>query len=113
MLAIKQYACTCQPVFWPASASVLMNSWRSPLREDLFAPVTLAHDVIHGSRVAGAVCAVWQFLHFRGPMVVHGKNEPNYGLTRMALKLGPCFSRFTFPIAIAVLRLFELMARLG
>ena len=31
----------------------------------------------------------------------------------MALKLGPCFSGFAFPIAVAVLSVFEFVARLG
>ena len=35
------------------------------------------------------------------------------GSTRMALKLGPCFSRVIFPVAITVLGVFELVAGLG
>ena len=37
----------------------------------------------------------------------------SYGLTRMALKLGLCFSRFAFPIAVAVRRVFELVTGLS
>jgi hypothetical protein len=40
------------------------------------------------------------------------KQNRNYGLTRMALKLGAYFSGFAFPIAVAVLRIFELVSRL-
>ena len=39
--------------------------------------------------------------------------QDNEGLTRMALKLGPCFSGFVFPIAVAMLRVFELVAGFG
>jgi hypothetical protein len=41
------------------------------------------------------------------------ENEPNYGLTRMALKLGSYFSGFTFPVAVAVLSVFEMVAGFG
>ena len=45
--------------------------------------------------------------------VIFDDKRKKRGQTRMALKLGPCFFGFVFPIAVAVLSVFEIVARLG